>query len=489
MKRPEGARQASERREAVCHERRKWEMGNGKWAEARSSAGGASGNDSASPTTSPLPRGEPGEGSDVSRARRRRRSALVALVALAVLAGCAGDRDGVSTAGTFSDAPLPEVLFPGLAGAPLADAVDRGYSPDQTLGYARARDELYGHEQQTYGAVCGVYTDYCRAIGPGDPSIAADALGINAEHVWPQSMGADAEPLKSDLHHLFPARQQVNSSRQNLPFGEIDDADADAWYRDDLSQSNTPADGRDAWSERGAGLFEPRESRKGDVARAVFYVAAVYPDRAEPAFFRAMRDDLLAWNRADPPDDRERARSAWVASLQGSENPFVLDPGLADRIWGGATADDGPRTTDPPSPSASGAARITEFHYDNAGEDVGEGVEVEGAALDGWTLVLVNGSGGAPYRTVPLSGSGTVWVPVEGVQNGSPDGVALLDPAGRVVEALGYEGSFRGVGGATDGARFQDVGVQEGSGDALGGSLQRVGGRWVVGPASPGRPN
>ena len=406
----------------------------------------------------------------------------MALAGLAVLAGCTGD--GVSTAGEFDpDRAAPDVLFPGLRGADLLDALDRGYSPDQTLGYGPARDELYGWEQRTYGAVCGLYSDYCVGLGAGDASIAADARGVNAEHVWPQSMGAGAEPLKSDLHHLFPARQQVNSSRGNLPFGEIPDADAEAWYLADQSQSNTPAVRLDDWSERGAGLFEPRESKKGDVARAVFYVAAVYPDRADPAFFRTMRDDLLAWNRADPPDDRERTRSTWVAGLQGTQNPFVLDPALADRVWG-----DGPVAPAPPAAPASGTARISEIHYDNAGPDVGEGVEVSGGSLDGWSLVLVNGSGGAPYRTVPLSGSGVVWVPVEGVQNGSPDGVALVDPAGRVVEALGYEGSFRGVGGAVDGARFQDIGVAETSDAEPGTSLQFVSGRWTAGrAATPGR--
>ena len=28
---------------------------------------------------------------------------------------------------------------------------------------------------------------------------------------------------KSDLHHLYPAKDNVNSSRSNKPFGEIDD--------------------------------------------------------------------------------------------------------------------------------------------------------------------------------------------------------------------------------------------------------------------------
>ena len=221
-----------------------------------------------------------------------------------------------------------------------------------------------------------------------------------------------------------------------------------------------------------------------------------------------MRETLLAWNRVDPPDAAERARSAWVATLQGTENPFVLDPTLADQIWATGT----PRPTGGARPPAGGGAglpapdrgpasrpsgppaalSISEVHYDNVGPDVGEGIEVsgpDGTALDGWRLVLVNGSGGAVYQTVPLAGrldGGAAWVPIEGLQNGSPDGAALVDPSGRTVEAIAWEGSFTGA----DGTRFQDIGVAETASEPPGTSLQRVGGRWVAGrPASPGRPS
>ncbi len=419
----------------------------------------------------------------------------ILLAALLVAAGCGdADRSGVSTAGPYVPPPGEAILFPDLAGAALWDALDRDFSPEQTLGYSRARDVLYAHEQEAHGVLCGLYTDFCVTLGPGDPSIVAQGLHINAEHVWPQSMGAEAEPLKSDLHHLFPARDNVNSSRGNLPYGEIQDAETEAWYRADASQSNVPRTDIEAWSERGAGFFEPREARKGDVARAVFYAVAVYPELTEPAFFRTMREDLLDWNRQDPPDDAERARSAWVASLQGTENPFVLDPGLADRIW----ADGVPDQT-PDVPVASGPLWINEIHYDNDGADVGEGVEVAGAAgatLSGWRLVFVNGMDRAPYREVPLGGTldgGAAWVAVEGIQNGSPDGVALVAPDGTVVEAVAWEGAFEGVGGVTDGAAFRDLGVSEAPDTPAGRSLQRIGGpsdaRWTLQSASPGRLN
>ena len=105
----------------------------------------------------------------------------------------------------------------------------------------------------------------------------------------------------------------------------------------------------------------------------------------------------------------------------------------------------------------TGAARadvfINEFHYDNVGTDSGEQVEViapAGTNLNGWTVVLYNGGGGARYATLNLAGTtanqcngyGTVVVAAAGIQNGSPDGLALVNASGQVVQFLSYAGSF-----------------------------------------------
>jgi uncharacterized protein len=94
---------------------------------------------------------------------------------------------------------------------------------------------------------------------------------------------------------------------------------------------------------------------------------------------------------------------------------------------------------------------INEIHYDTAGADVGEFIEIAGPAgtdLTGWSLVLYNGNGGVTYATIPLSGVipnqddgfGTRAFLTPGIQNGAPDGVALVGPAGQVVQFLSYEG-------------------------------------------------
>jgi uncharacterized protein YdeI (BOF family) len=129
---------------------------------------------------------------------------------------------------------------------------------------------------------------------------------------------------------------------------------------------------------------------------------------------------------------------------------------------------------------------INEIHYDNDGADAGEGVEVAGNAganLEGWQLVAYNGNGGAPYNTVNLTGVipnqqngyGTVFFAVSGLQNGSPDGIVLVNPDGTAVQFLSYEGAFTAAGGPADGMLSTDIEVEEASSTPTGHSLQLSG--------------
>lgn len=132
------------------------------------------------------------------------------------------------------------------------------------------------------------------------------------------------------------------------------------------------------------------------------------------------------------------------------------------------------------------SAFINEVHYDNAGPDVGEGVEIAGIAglsLDGWSLLLYNGSNGSVYATATLSGVlddegagyGALYFDIAGLQNGGPDGIALVDTRGEVHELLSYEGSFVATDGAAAGMTSEDMGVFEPTNSPAGFSLQRTG--------------
>jgi predicted extracellular nuclease len=131
---------------------------------------------------------------------------------------------------------------------------------------------------------------------------------------------------------------------------------------------------------------------------------------------------------------------------------------------------------------------FNEIHYDNTGTDAGEAIEVAGPAgtdLTGWSIVLYNGSDGAPYNTTALSGVtpdqdngfGTIHFeyPVDGIQDGSPDGMALVAPGDVVVQFLSYEGTFTAVDGPAIGLLSTDIGVSETGTEPLGQSLQLVG--------------
>jgi len=135
---------------------------------------------------------------------------------------------------------------------------------------------------------------------------------------------------------------------------------------------------------------------------------------------------------------------------------------------------------------------INEIHYDDAGTDAGEGVEIAAAAgtdLAGWTLVLYNGSntpGAAPqYSTINLSGVipnqddgyGTLSfaLPVNGLQNGASDGIALVAPGGIVVQFLSYEGVLTASDGPAAGLTSTDIGVSEEPAPADGLSMQLIG--------------
>jgi len=131
---------------------------------------------------------------------------------------------------------------------------------------------------------------------------------------------------------------------------------------------------------------------------------------------------------------------------------------------------------------------INEFHYDNTGTDEGEFIEVAaraGTDLTGWSIVLYNGSGGATYGAVALDGVASdaaagfgffvIDFPSNGIQNGSPDGIALVDDNGAVVQFLSYEGSFSAVDGPAAGLTSDDIGVSQSSDTPVGASLQLAG--------------
>lgn len=153
---------------------------------------------------------------------------------------------------------------------------------------------------------------------------------------------------------------------------------------------------------------------------------------------------------------------------------------------------------------------INEIHYDNSGSDQGEAIEIAGPAntdLSGWSLILYNGSSSQrkPYGTIELEGNinnqcngfGTLAFNRAGIQNGAPDGIALVDNNGVLQQFLSYEGSFTALEGIATGQTSSNIGVSESSSTVIGESLQLSGdgslyGNFSWNPASTasfGEPN
>jgi len=158
---------------------------------------------------------------------------------------------------------------------------------------------------------------------------------------------------------------------------------------------------------------------------------------------------------------------------------------------------------------------INEFHYDNSGSDEGEFVEIVVGSgypenLNAISLHLYNGSGGSTYGNAhPLTsfqinpdtppGSPRFYSKsISGIQNGSPDGFALV-VNGEVREFISYEGSFTATNGPAIGLTSTPVGATQTSSTPVGqNSVARTGTggaaedfSWQIqaGPHTPGSLN
>ena len=233
-------------------------------------------------------------------------------------------------------------VCPGQEGEAAIQCIQTQYTPTSTLGYDDARELMYLElDANASNQVSGIYTGYTVTItDTNDPIGDASQQDMNAEHLYPQSKGAADEPQRSDLHSLYPARAQVNSARSNISFGSVPESEADRWYRNDTIQDGIPSDPA-LWSQRdGQDAWQPRTERKGEVARAVLYFYTIYRQEAnavDDTYFDTMRETLVTWNDTYPVANEEETRMQEIASEQGNENPFVLDPTLAARTFGTPT--------------------------------------------------------------------------------------------------------------------------------------------------------
>ncbi len=430
------------------------------------------------------------------------------------------------------------------------------------------------------------------------PKFGGGGGGYNREHSWPKSYGFPNDGSQNypytDCHHLFLSDEGYNSSRSNKFY---DYCDLNCSERTTLANGGVGggAGTYPGWSNWTAtGIWEAWLGRRGDVARALFYLDVRYegglhggsladePDLIltddaslvavsgtnAAVSYMGMLSVLLQWHLEDPVDAWERNRNDVIEGYQGNRNPFIDHPEWAGclyadqcatgaipappsglqalRIPGGIDLDwndnfeadldgyqvkrsffpggpyldlspglvasseyldasvqsafisyyvvtaidfdgnESPASSEISAPLVVAPPWINEIHYDNSGADANEGFEIAGRAgtdLSGWRLLAYNGNGGTLYGDMTLngvlvddgSGFGFLFFAMQGMQNGSPDGLALVSPTGTIVEFLSYEGSLLAVDGAAAGLISIPIAVAESSSSVLGESLQREG--------------
>lgn len=170
----------------------------------------------------------------------------------------------------------------------------------------------------------------------------------------------------------------------------------------------------------------------------------------------------------------------------GGDNVYDVTVAALNEHGGQSTQEIAVTVTDVDETSPS-APRINEVHYDNAGVDQNEFVEIrvaKGTDVSGMQIDLYNGSNGEVYSLTPVGilpktsdddFDYYVWSRrTDGIQNGSPDGIALSNN-GTVIEFLSYEGTLTATDGPAAGQTSVDIGASETSSTALGQSLQRIG--------------
>lgn len=207
--------------------------------------------------------------------------------------------------------PSTDDPFQGLRDAALIKAIHDSSAGKHVVSYSEARKIIFTDLDVHDGKLKDVYTD--RVITGGKVPSSSD---MNVEHTWPQSKGATGT-AKSDLHHLFPTDSKANSTRSSYPFGKVEKVQ---WSSPNGAKFGTDAQGRK--------VFEPPDSHKGNVARAMFYFSSEYSKHIPPEEESVLRE----WNKLDAVDSAEIERNRKISTIQGNVNQFVEHSNLVDRI-------------------------------------------------------------------------------------------------------------------------------------------------------------
>ena len=127
----------------------------------------------------------------------------------------------------------------------------------------------------------------------------------------------------NDQHNLYIVKQTaVNATRSNYPLGDV------------VTPTSTYLAFKLGTNATGQTVAEVRPAHKGNVARALFYMATAYNGVSANNWkfknpisgtisYGQDQDLLKKWHFEDLPDSYERSRNDFLDSLQGNRNPFI----------------------------------------------------------------------------------------------------------------------------------------------------------------------
>lgn len=176
-------------------------------------------------------------------------------------------------------------------------------------------------------------------------NVSKDEKSFDREHVWSQNRGGfdTSEVMGTDMHHLF-ASDEINNhnGHNNRDYGNVDVTSKIIGNNDYNTTGKTGTQSGSSIS-----IYEPHDDVKGDIARALFYMAVRYDEtltltreiQNDTTYFIGNLDVLLEWNKSDPVDVFEIHRNNLIYNnIQHNRNPFIDFPDWADAIWGEGVA-------------------------------------------------------------------------------------------------------------------------------------------------------
>lgn len=216
------------------------------------------------------------------------------------------------------------------------------------------------HELDKYyendGTILDVYSENPEGEDPYTYMPSSDQCGsagysqegdcYNREHLMPQSWFNKNNPMRTDVHHIFPVDGYVNAIHDNIPFGEVDNP-----TQTSLNGSKRGQNTYDFPGIYTGHVFEPIDEFKGDIARTYLYMATRYESQvsgwehsnsgsqntfngtSNQVFNDWTIDMLLKWHNQDPVSQREIDRNEAAYEHQGNRNPFIDHPEYANMIW------------------------------------------------------------------------------------------------------------------------------------------------------------